>query len=264
MWPDRRIIDLFGIEHPILLAPMAGPGTAELAIAVAEAGGLGALALRDVEPGADPQGSRRDPPAHGEADQPELLHPHAAAPDPAREARWKARLAAYYAGARHRSGQTRARRQPRALRRNDLRHRRGIQAGDRQLPFRPAGATAAGARAGRRLQGDRVGDHGGRGEVAGRARLRCDHRAGRRGRRPSRHVPHRRRRLPGRHLRAGAAGGRCGQGARDRRRRHRRCARHRGRPGARRGGRADRHGLSVLPGGQRPGIAPAGAAQRAR
>src|SRR5262245_66628682 len=43
MWPDRRLLDLFGIEHPILVAPMAGAMDAELAIAVANAGGLGAL-----------------------------------------------------------------------------------------------------------------------------------------------------------------------------------------------------------------------------
>jgi len=42
-WPDRRILDLFRIELPIVLAPMAGPGTASLAIAVSEAGGLGSL-----------------------------------------------------------------------------------------------------------------------------------------------------------------------------------------------------------------------------
>ena len=42
-WPDRRILDLFGIELPIVLAPMAGPGNAALAIAVTEAGGLGSL-----------------------------------------------------------------------------------------------------------------------------------------------------------------------------------------------------------------------------
>jgi nitronate monooxygenase len=42
-WPDRRILDLFGIDVPILQAPMAGPGTAELAIAVSNAGGLGSL-----------------------------------------------------------------------------------------------------------------------------------------------------------------------------------------------------------------------------
>lgn len=42
-WTDRRILDLFGIESPIILAPMAGPGTTALAIAVSEAGGLGSL-----------------------------------------------------------------------------------------------------------------------------------------------------------------------------------------------------------------------------
>jgi nitronate monooxygenase len=41
MWPNRRLLDLFNIEHPIVLAPMAGAVDAELAIA--EAGGLGSL-----------------------------------------------------------------------------------------------------------------------------------------------------------------------------------------------------------------------------
>jgi nitronate monooxygenase len=43
MWPDRRLLDLFRVEHPILLAPMAGAMDTELAVAVANAGGLGAL-----------------------------------------------------------------------------------------------------------------------------------------------------------------------------------------------------------------------------
>ena len=43
MWPDRRLLDLFKIEHPIVLAPMAGAVDANLAIAVAEGGGLGSL-----------------------------------------------------------------------------------------------------------------------------------------------------------------------------------------------------------------------------
>jgi len=43
MWPDHRLLDLLRIDHPILLAPMAGAMDAELAIAVAKAGGLGAL-----------------------------------------------------------------------------------------------------------------------------------------------------------------------------------------------------------------------------
>jgi nitronate monooxygenase len=42
-WPDERVLDLFGIDVPIIQAPMAGPGTPELAIAVCEAGGLGSL-----------------------------------------------------------------------------------------------------------------------------------------------------------------------------------------------------------------------------
>jgi nitronate monooxygenase len=43
MWPDRRLLDLFQIEHPIVLAPMAGAMDFELAAAVAEAGGLASL-----------------------------------------------------------------------------------------------------------------------------------------------------------------------------------------------------------------------------
>jgi nitronate monooxygenase len=43
MWPDRRLIDLFHVEHPIVLAPMAGAMDVELAAAVAQAGGLGSL-----------------------------------------------------------------------------------------------------------------------------------------------------------------------------------------------------------------------------
>jgi nitronate monooxygenase len=42
-WPDRRILDLFGIELPIIQAPMAGASTPQMAIAVSEAGGLGSL-----------------------------------------------------------------------------------------------------------------------------------------------------------------------------------------------------------------------------
>jgi nitronate monooxygenase len=43
MWRDRRILDLLGIDLPIVLAPMAGPGLADLAISVALAGGLGSI-----------------------------------------------------------------------------------------------------------------------------------------------------------------------------------------------------------------------------
>jgi nitronate monooxygenase len=42
-WPDNRLIDLFEIEHPIILAPMAGAMDAALAAEVSAAGGLGSL-----------------------------------------------------------------------------------------------------------------------------------------------------------------------------------------------------------------------------
>src|ERR1700724_406016 len=50
IWPDRRLLDLLGIELPIIQAPMAGSGTAALAIAVPEAGGLGSLACALLSP----------------------------------------------------------------------------------------------------------------------------------------------------------------------------------------------------------------------
>ncbi len=56
MWPDRRVMDLFGIALPIVQAPMAGFSSTEMAVAVSTAGGLGSLgcaamdtvALRDT------------------------------------------------------------------------------------------------------------------------------------------------------------------------------------------------------------------------
>jgi nitronate monooxygenase len=43
MWPDSRVQNLLAIDLPIILAPMAGAALSELAIAVADAGGLGSL-----------------------------------------------------------------------------------------------------------------------------------------------------------------------------------------------------------------------------
>jgi nitronate monooxygenase len=42
-WTDRRILDLFQIELPIVQAPMAGATTVDMVIAVCNAGGLGSL-----------------------------------------------------------------------------------------------------------------------------------------------------------------------------------------------------------------------------
>lgn len=43
LWPDQRLKTLFGIDHPILQAPMAWTDTPALAAAVSGAGGLGGL-----------------------------------------------------------------------------------------------------------------------------------------------------------------------------------------------------------------------------
>ena len=95
-WRDRRIIDLFGIEAPIILAPMAGPGTPELAIAVGEAGGLASLpcALMSVEQARDALTLIRS-----KTRAPVNLNFFCHTPpqaDAARNLAWRARLAPYY------------------------------------------------------------------------------------------------------------------------------------------------------------------------
>ncbi|HUF86999.1 MAG TPA: nitronate monooxygenase family protein [Thermohalobaculum sp.] len=52
MWPDRRLCDLLGIEHPIVQAPMAGSDSPALAAAVANAGGLGSIGCAMMAPDA--------------------------------------------------------------------------------------------------------------------------------------------------------------------------------------------------------------------
>ncbi|MHC8386736.1 NAD(P)H-dependent flavin oxidoreductase [Pseudomonas sp. MDT2-39-1] len=42
-WPDTRILDLFGIELPIIQAPMAGATGSAMVIAASNAGGLGSM-----------------------------------------------------------------------------------------------------------------------------------------------------------------------------------------------------------------------------
>ena len=50
MWPDRRLAELLKIEHPIILAPMAGAMDVELAAEVSAAGGLGSLPCAMLTP----------------------------------------------------------------------------------------------------------------------------------------------------------------------------------------------------------------------
>ncbi len=96
MWPDRRFLDLVKTEHPIVLAPMAGVMDADLAIAVAQGGGLASLPCAMLT-------------ADKAREQVNIVRQRVSAPlnlnffchtpveaDPAREAGWRRRLAGYY------------------------------------------------------------------------------------------------------------------------------------------------------------------------
>jgi nitronate monooxygenase len=96
MWPDRRLLDLFKIEHPIVLAPMAGAMDWELAAAVAEAGGLGSLpcGMLTADKMREEVGKFRM-----RTQRPINLNffaHRAPTPNNAREADWRTRLMPYY------------------------------------------------------------------------------------------------------------------------------------------------------------------------
>jgi nitronate monooxygenase len=95
-WPDTRVLDLFGIDLPILQGPMAGFSTPQMAIAVGAAGGLGSLACSQLtleqahqDLATIRQGARRPVNVNF------FCHIPAAA-DETRMAVWRALLAPYY------------------------------------------------------------------------------------------------------------------------------------------------------------------------
>ncbi len=96
MWPDRRLIDLFKIEFPIVLAPMAGVMDADLVIAAAEGGALGSLpcAMLSAEKAREQVNIIRQRVA-APVNMNFFCHETAAA-DPSQEAAWKERLTPYY------------------------------------------------------------------------------------------------------------------------------------------------------------------------
>ena len=96
MWPDRRLLELLGIDLPIVQAPMAGASGSAMAIAASAAGGLGSLpcAMLDADQIRAEIGVIRQQTA-----KPFNVNffCHAPAePDPDRDAAWKARLVEYY------------------------------------------------------------------------------------------------------------------------------------------------------------------------
>jgi len=96
-WPDRRILDLLGIELPMLQAPMAGASGSAMAIAVANAGGLGALPcamLTGEQIREEIEAFRAACP--GRPLNLNFFCHQPPAPDPDRAARWKQALKPYY------------------------------------------------------------------------------------------------------------------------------------------------------------------------
>src|SRR5215469_8168465 len=96
MWPDRRIIDLFKTEFPIIQAPMAGVMDADLVMAAAQGGALGSLpcAMLSVEKAREQVRIVRQR-ISAPVNMNFACH-SLADPEPSREARWKQRLAPYY------------------------------------------------------------------------------------------------------------------------------------------------------------------------
>jgi nitronate monooxygenase len=95
-WPDTRLIDLFGVALPIVQAPMANSSGVDMAVAVAEAGGLGSFPCAGLSDDKVGEGlaairSRTTKPINLNFfchDAPEQ--------DLVREAAWLERLAPYY------------------------------------------------------------------------------------------------------------------------------------------------------------------------
>jgi nitronate monooxygenase len=96
MWPNNRLIDLLGIEFPIVQAPMAGAMDWELAAAAAEAGALGSLPCAMVN--AD-QVREQMAKIRARTKKPINLNFFCHTPpvlNNEREARWRETLASYY------------------------------------------------------------------------------------------------------------------------------------------------------------------------
>ena len=96
MWPDRRLIDLFGTDLPIVQAPMAGANGSTMAIAAANAGALGSLpcAMLDTDKVKAEVGVIRQ-----QTPNPINLNFFChvpAEPNPAQDEAWKKTLSAYY------------------------------------------------------------------------------------------------------------------------------------------------------------------------
>ncbi|HEY0220046.1 MAG TPA: nitronate monooxygenase family protein [Afipia sp.] len=96
MWPDRRLLDLFKIDVPIVQAPMAAVQDVDVMIGAAQGGALASLpcAMLAVEKMREQIGIFRQR-VSASVNMNFFCHTAVEA-DPAREAIWRKRLAAYY------------------------------------------------------------------------------------------------------------------------------------------------------------------------
>ena len=125
MWPDRRLLDLFKIEYPIVLAPMAGAVDAALVIAVAEAGGLGSLPVAMLNEQQMRAQMEKIPRRHAQAGQSEFLLSYPAGAQQCARACLARGAQALLRGTWHRPGGAGAVEQPHAVRCGPLRGGRG-------------------------------------------------------------------------------------------------------------------------------------------
>ena len=97
MWRDRRLIDLLGLDHPIIQAPMAGSTTPAMAAAVANAGGLGSIGAATLSLDEWRSTVTEAKRLTNRALNVNFFVHEPPTPDAAREIRMVARLAPYYA-----------------------------------------------------------------------------------------------------------------------------------------------------------------------
>jgi nitronate monooxygenase len=95
-WPDRRLLDLFGIDHPIVQAPMAGVTSPAMTVAVSEAGGLGSIAGAMATPESLRSELQIVRQGTGRPYSVNFFTHVQPEPDGPREKRWRDRLAPYY------------------------------------------------------------------------------------------------------------------------------------------------------------------------
>jgi nitronate monooxygenase len=96
-WPSTRLLDLLGIDIPIIQAPMAGAQGWELAAAVSAKGGLGSLPCAMLSPEQARDEAKRVKAATNRGFAMNFFCHKPPREDAVADARWRDRLAGYYA-----------------------------------------------------------------------------------------------------------------------------------------------------------------------